>query len=149
MAETGDLTIPLPTRLNMAAQLVVITRFVAALCWLGVLATLGIITDGALLLLSFPLIITALATWAARYSRKQVHGTRGSEAASESVLGRTAVVPVYYAAALSWIVIAAAIFHGNIGLVSLTALPLLATFAAYGANKRLKRELAENSTQMM
>ncbi|WP_299169313.1 hypothetical protein [uncultured Arthrobacter sp.] len=68
MAETGDLTIPLPTRLNVAAQLVVITRFLAALCWLGVLATLGIITSGAVLLLAIPLIITAVAFWAARYS---------------------------------------------------------------------------------
>jgi hypothetical protein len=149
MTETGDLTIPLPTRLNVAAQLVVITRFIAAVCWLGVLATLGIITSGAFLLLGVPLIITAVAVWAAGYSRKQIHGTRGSEDVSPSALGRTAVVPIYYAAAVSWIVAAAVIFHGNIALVSLTALPLLATFAAYGANKRLKRALAENSTHAM
>lgn len=146
MAGTGDLVIPLPTGLDVAAQLAVITRFTAALCWLGVLATLGIITGGALLLLAGPLIITAVAIWIARYSQKQVYGTWGREATSPSVLGRTAVVPIYYAAALSWIVVAAVVFHGNIALVLLTALPLLATFAAYGANKRLKQLLAENST---
>ena len=149
MAETGDLTIPLPTRLNVAAQLVVITRFLAALCWLGVLATLGIITSGAVLLLAIPLIITAVAFWAARYGRKQIDRAREKDAASPPAFGKTAFVPVFYAAALSWVVVAAVIFHGNIALVLLTALPLLVTFAAYGANKRLKHLLAEDSAQAM
>lgn len=56
------------------------------------------------------------------------------------------MVPAYYGAALSWVVLAVVIFNSNSALVLLTALPLVATVAAYGANKRLKRLVAENST---
>lgn len=69
MAQTDNLTIPLPPRLNVATQLAVITRFVAALCWSAVLAVLGIVTSGVLLLLVVPIIVGAVAFWAARSVR--------------------------------------------------------------------------------
>ncbi len=51
MTNTGDLEIRLPDRLQLANSLAVTMKFMAGLCWLGVLAALGIVTTGALVLL--------------------------------------------------------------------------------------------------
>lgn len=157
MTDTGDLTIQLPDRLHFAAHLVVVTRFFAALCWLGVVATLEIMTSGALLLLFAPLILTATAFWAARYRRGRIFGARRANADRAGVEamkslppfapGKTVMVPVYYAAVLSWVCVAAVLFHGSNGAAVLVALPLLATLGAYAASKHLKRLLAETSAQ--
>ncbi|GAA2176363.1 hypothetical protein GCM10009784_22500 [Arthrobacter parietis] len=156
MTVTGDLTIPLPDRPHFVAHLVVITRFLAALCWLGVVVTLEIMTSGALSLLVTPLILTAAAFWAARYRRGRIFSARpadsdrtGHEAMNvpRFAPGKAVMVPVYYAAVLSWACVAAVLFRGSNGAAVLVALPLLATLGAYMANKHLKRLLAETSAQ--
>lgn len=147
MVDSGELTIPLPNRLDVATQLVMVTRFTAALCWLGVLATLGISTGGARWLLIVPVIVAAVAVWASHYRREQhLKGRRPSSTQARgmattfpSAIGKTVIC----AAALSWVLVATIVLDGNSAAIVLTAFPLVMTLAAYGASRRLRRLLAE------
>lgn len=151
MVDTGELTIPLPNRLDVASQLVIVTRFTAALCWLGVLATLAISTGGARWLLIVPVIVAAVAVWASHYRRGQnLNGRRSSSTQARgmattfpSALGKTVILPLIGAAALSWVLVATVVFDGNSAAIVLTAFPLVMTLAAYAASRRLRRLLAE------
>lgn len=151
MVDTGELTIPLPNRIDVAWQLVVVTRFTAVLCWLGVLATLGISTGGARWLLIAPVIVAAVAVWAGRYRREEhIDGrrppstqSRGKATIFPSALAKTITLLVIYAAVLSWVIVATVVFNGNGAAMTLTAIPLVTTLAAYGASRRLRRLLAE------
>ncbi|WP_026550542.1 hypothetical protein [Arthrobacter sp. Br18] len=136
MTDTGDLTIALPDRMHFAAQLVVLTRFVAAVCWFGVLVMLGVMSNGVVLvLLGIPTVVTFTAIWAARGYTRHAFGV-------PPVFGTEVKVPVFYAAVLTWFG-AAFLLFSEVSAIVLIALPLFATFGAYAASKRLKRLVAE------
>ncbi|XAS67167.1 hypothetical protein V3C33_17210 [Micrococcaceae bacterium Sec5.7] len=149
MTETDDLEIRLPDRLQLATFLVVTMRFMAALCWLGVLAASGIISTGALVLLFAPVALTAAGFWAARYQSGPASVTHSGGSQREEQIrpapipqagvGKTVVLLGIYAAILCWVGAATLLTNGDIGTVLLLALPLITTFGAYAAGKHLRR----------
>ncbi|MHA7241394.1 hypothetical protein [Arthrobacter sp. TMS1-12-1] len=154
MPDTDELAIALPDRVQVAHQLAVVTRFLAVVTWIGVLAMLVVSPNGLVfVLLGVPLVVAAAAIWASRTSRTSMPTQRQGRATikvatgarvggllphrTTSTLSANLMVPVYYGATLAWVGVAYVALNDPRPIV-LIAFPLLVTFAAYAANRHLK-----------
>lgn len=148
MTETTEthLSVSLPDRRQAAIFLVILTRFVTALCWLGSFAVLSQITAGALALLLITVGVTAIVFWALHYQRPRPAKAQSGLPHREdgvrrrpvqgSGMGRICAGLGFYVAVLCWV--GAGILMNNMGIF-LLAVPLLATLAMYAAKNWLKR----------
>ncbi|OUM39962.1 hypothetical protein [Arthrobacter sedimenti] len=153
MTDTDGLVVALPDRLQRARLLVTATRFLAAVSWLGVLAVVGLLSGTVLVLLVLPLVVTAVAVWASRTSRRHRPAPPLARGEENEVPGRTrtgpdalVVVPLAYAAILTWGGFAS-LALASTGSVILVAVPLVMTVVAHAARRYLAAQEAEGASR--